>query len=92
MANGLNMNDTIAAIGTSVSNNAISIIKISGPESIEIVDKVFSGNLKKAKSHTIKYGYILENNEKIDEVLVSVFKAPRSFTTEDIYYGRCSWN
>lgn len=89
MANGLNMNDTIAAIGTSVSNNAISIIKVSGPESIEIVDKVFSGNLKKAKSHTIKYGYILENNEKIDEVLVSVFKAPRSFTTEDVVEINC---
>ena len=89
MSDRLNINDTIAAIGTAVSNNAISIIKVSGPESIKIVDKVFSGSLKNTKSHTIKYGYILENNEKIDEVLVSVFKSPRSFTTEDVVEINC---
>jgi len=89
MYNQYLMNDTIAAIGTAVSNNAISIIKVSGPEAIEITNKIFSGNLTKAKSHTIKYGYILENDAKIDEVLISVFKAPRSFTCEDVVEINC---
>lgn len=76
--------DTIASIATAVSGQAISIIKVSGNESIDIVSKIFSKDLHKAKSHTIHYGYILDNGKKIDEVLVSVFLSPKSFTCEDV--------
>lgn len=81
--------DTIASIATSVSNNAISIIRVSGTNSLEIVSKIFSKNLKKVKSHTINYGYILENNNIVDEVLVSVFLSPKSFTCEDVVEINC---
>ncbi len=79
------MNDTICAISTSQGVGAIAIIRISGPNSIEIVNKIFKGkDLKKVKSHTINYGYIVDKNNKvIDEVLVSVMKSPKTFTTED---------
>ena len=83
------MNDTICAISTALGVGAISIIKVSGNESIDIVDKVFSGDLKKAKSHTINYGFIKENNEIIDEVLISVMKAPKTFTREDVVEINC---
>ncbi len=83
------MDDTIAAIATSLSPSAISIIRVSGVSAIEIVDKIFSGNLKKKESHTISYGYIKENNEIIDEVLVTIMKAPKSFTTEDVVEINC---
>ena len=78
------MNDTIAAISTTMGVGAISIIRVSGDESINIVNSIFSGDLTKVDSHTINYGYIIDNNEKIDEVLVSVMKAPRTFTREDV--------
>ena len=82
--------DTIVAIATSLSNSAISIVKMSGDEAIEIASKVFKGkNLKKAKSHTIHYGYIHDNGQNLDEVLVSVFKAPKTFTKEDIIEINC---
>ena len=78
------MNDTICAISTSQGIGAISIIRVSGEESIEIVNKIFKGkDLKKVDSHTINYGHIIDNNNIIDEVLVSVMKAPRTFTAED---------
>ena len=85
----IQLDDTIAAIGTAVSNNAISIIKVSGMDAIDITNKIFSKDLKKVNSHTITYGYILENNNKVDEVLVSVFKAPKSFTCEDVVEINC---
>ena len=79
------MNDTIAAISTALGVGAISIIRVSGPESIEIVNKLFKGkDLTKVDTHTIHYGHIVNNNEIIDEVLVSIMKAPKTFTTEDI--------
>lgn len=79
------MEDTIAAISTAQGIGAISIIRVSGPKAIEIVSKIFSNhNLKVAPSHTIHYGYIIDNNEKIDEVLVSLMRAPKTFTREDI--------
>lgn len=79
------MNDTIAAISTALGVGAISIIRVSGSESIEIVNKIFKGkDLTKVNSHTINYGHIIDNNEIIDEVLVSIMKAPKTFTTEDI--------
>ena len=67
------MTDTICAIATSVGTSAINIIKISGKESISIVNKIFTKDLLKAKTHTITFGYIKDKEEKIDEVLVSVF-------------------
>ena len=78
------MNDTIAAIATSSGVGAISIIRVSGNKSIEIVNKIFDKDLTKKESHTINYGHIIENNEVIDEVLVTIMKGPKSFTTEDI--------
>lgn len=79
------MNDTICAIATSQGVGAIAIIRVSGEESISIVNKLFKGkNLEDVDSHTINYGHIVDNNgETIDEVLVSIMKAPRTFTAED---------
>lgn len=84
------MEDTIVAIATPLGTGAISIIKISGSEAIEIVSKVFKGkNLNKQKSHTIHYGFIMDEKEKIDEVLVSLFLAPKTYTKEDIVEINC---
>ena len=79
------MNDTIAAISTTMGVGAISIIRVSGNDGIKIVNKIYKGkDLTKVESHTINYGHIVENNNIIDEVLVSIMKAPRTFTREDI--------
>ena len=79
------MEDTIAAISTAQGVGAISIIRVSGPEAIQIVSKIFSNkNFKDAPSHTIHYGYIVDGEEKVDEVLVSIMRAPKTFTMEDV--------
>ena len=79
------MNDTIAAISTSLGVGAISIIRVSGEDSISIVNKIFRGNdLTKSETHKIHYGYIIDNDEVIDEVLVSVLLAPKTFTRENV--------
>ena len=80
------MNDTICAIATSSGIGAIAIIRVSGEESIEIVNKIFKGkDLTKVSSHTINYGHIIDEQENtVDEVLVSIMKSPITFTTEDI--------
>ena len=79
------MNDTIAAISTTMGVGAISIIRISGENAIEMVNKVFKGkDLKEVETHTINYGHIVDNGEIIDEVLVSIMKAPKTFTREDV--------
>ena len=83
------MNDTIVAISTSLSVGAISIVRLSGDKSIEIVNKFFTKDLTNVDSHTIHYGYIKENNEVLDEVLVSVMKSPKTFTTEDVVEVNC---
>lgn len=84
------MNDTIAAISTAPGIGAISIVRLSGDDSIAIADKLFRGiSLANVNSHTIHYGYIVEQEEIIDEVLVSVMKAPKTFTTEDIVEINC---
>lgn len=84
------MNDTITAISTALGVGAISIIRVSGDQSIEIVNKIFKGkDLTKVESHTINYGHIINNNEIIDEVLVSIMKSPRTFTKEDIVEINC---
>ena len=79
------MDDTIAAISTAQGVGAISIVRVSGNDSINIVNKMFKGkDLTKVDSHTIHYGYIVDKDEIIDEVLVSVMKSPKTFTREDI--------
>jgi tRNA modification GTPase len=82
--------DTIAAISTAIGQSAISIVRLSGDEAIDIVSKIFRGpNLSKANSHTIHYGHIMDQDTIIDEVLISLFKSPKSFTTEDIVEIHC---
>ena len=78
------MEDTICAIATLVGESSINVIRISGKESINIVNKIFSKDISNVPSHTVHYGFIMENKEKIDEVFVSIFKSPKSFTTEDV--------
>lgn len=77
--------DTIVALATPQGIGAIGVIRLSGNTAIEIANQVFKGkNLIQQPSHTIHYGKIVDNNVIIDEVLVSVFKAPRSFTRENV--------
>ena len=84
------MEDTIVAISTSQGIGAISIIRLSGKESIEIVNKIVKNkNLNKLNSHTINYNHIVNNDEIIDEVLISIMKTPKSFTTEDVVEINC---
>ncbi len=78
------MEDTICAIATLVGESSINVIRVSGKDSINIVNKVFSKDISNVPTHTVHYGFIMENNEKIDEVFVSIFKSPKSFTTEDV--------
>ena len=81
--------NTIAAISTSLQDGAISIIRLSGDHAIEITQKIFDRNIMNAKSHTIHYGFIKDGEETVDEVMVSVMKSPRSFTTEDTVEINC---
>ena len=84
------MNDTITAISTTQGVGAISIIRVSGNDAIKIVNKIFKGkNLETVESHTINYGHIVDKDEVIDEVLVSVMKSPKTFTTEDVVEINC---
>ena len=84
------MNDTIVAISTKLGVGAISIIRVSGKDSISLVNKVFKGkDLTEVQSHTISYGFINNGKEDIDEVLVTVMKAPKTFTREDIVEINC---
>ena len=84
------MNDTIVAISTSLGVGAISIVRVSGEDAIETVDGIFNGkSLKEAPSHTIHYGQIVDDNNIVDEVLVSVMKAPKTYTKEDIVEINC---
>ena len=79
------MNDTICAISTAQGVGAISIIRVSGDDAIKIVSNIFSNkDFFYAPSHTIHYGYILDGKEKVDEVLVSIMRAPKTFTKEDV--------
>ena len=86
--------DTIAAIATAMSDSGIGIIRVSGDEAIEIVNKIYQSknNNKKlidVKSHTINYGFIYDGDVFIDEVMVAVMKSPRSYTTEDTVEINC---
>ena len=77
--------DTIAALATPLGFGAISIIRVSGEKAIETIDTIFTGKMKleKAKSHTVHYGNIFDSDEMIDDVLISIFRAPNSYTGED---------
>ena len=86
--------DTIAAIATASGNSGIGIIRVSGDEAVEIVDKIFKSvnsdkKLVNVKSHTINYGHIVDNDKVIDEVLVSVMNGPHSYTGEDVVEINC---
>ena len=83
------MYDTICAISTSIGIGAISIVRITGPEAIDIVDKVFSGTLKDKETHTIHYGHIIDNGNVIDECLVMLMRGPKTYTTEDTVEINC---
>ena len=84
------MVDNICAIATPYGTGAISIIRCSGPNSIELVNNIFKGkNLTKCKSHTIHYGHIVSNNKIIDEVLCNIFLAPNSFDGENTVEINC---
>ncbi|MDT8719511.1 tRNA uridine-5-carboxymethylaminomethyl(34) synthesis GTPase MnmE [Clostridium sp. 19966] len=87
--------DTIAAVATGIGEGGISIIRVSGDKALKIVSSVFIGkggrSLEDIKSYTMRYGYIIdkENNEKLDEVIVSYMKGPKSFTAEDVIEVNC---
>ena len=81
--------DTIAQVSTALANNAISIVRVSGTDAFKIVSKIFSKNIENEASHTIHYGYIKDKDEVVDEVLVSIFRSPKSFTREDVVEINC---
>ena len=87
-------NTTICAIATPMGSGAIASIRLSGPKSFDICSQLFVSNkagknVKDFKANSIHFGTIVENDELIDEVLISVFKAPHSFTGEDIIEISC---
>jgi tRNA modification GTPase len=85
--------DTIAAISTPQGIGGVHLLRISGKNSRQIVDKYFDGkNLLKMKSHTLSFGKFHDNETIIDEVLVSIFKSPNTFTGEDIVEISCHGN
>ena len=81
--------DTIVAISTALGEGAISIVRLSGKDAINIVNSIFTRDLDKVESHKVLYGYIIDKEEKIDEVLVTVMKSPKSYTLEDIVEISC---
>ena len=87
--------DTIAAIATPFGNGSIGVIRLSGPDVFTIADAVFipgnkkTGSLGNVKTHTVHHGHIFSGERVIDEVLVTVFHSPRSYTTEDVLEISC---
>ena len=85
--------ETIAAVATALNDSGIGIIRVSGDEAIEIVNRIYRSPGKKRlidfESHTINYGFIYDGEELLDEVMVSIFKAPRSYTAEDTVEINC---
>ena len=86
-------NTTIAAISTAMSNSGIGIVRMSGSDSFEIADKIYKGKrdkkLSDQKSHTIHYGYIMDCEDTVDEVLVMLMRGPHSYTGEDTVEINC---
>lgn len=87
------MNETIAAIATPPGEGGLAVIRISGPKAFEVAEKIFkparASKIKEALSHTIHYGWIVQEDRRIDEVLLSIFRAPRTFTGEDTIEISC---
>lgn len=83
------MNDTIAAIATANATGAVSIIRISGEEAILIASELINKDLSKKEGYTITFGTVQEDNEVVDEALVSIFRAPKSYTGEDVVEIGC---
>ena len=82
--------DTICALATPPGIGALGIIRVSGKNSISLVNSVFKGkDLNEVSSHTVHYGFIKDGNETIDEVMVSVFWAPKTFTAENLVEISC---
>ena len=81
--------DIIVAVATSRLEAAISIIRISGPESIAFVQKFFTGKIIDKESHTINYGYIIDDGKRIDEVLVNIYRGKKTFTGEEMVEINC---
>jgi tRNA modification GTPase len=82
--------DTICALSTPSSSGAIGVIRLSGPKAIEIVQNVFKGrNLSAQKTQSLHFGEIVKDGESLDEVLLSLFKAPNSYTGEDVVEISC---
>lgn len=81
--------DIIVAIATARAESAISIVRLSGKGCIDFVQQFFSGKIVLKNSHTITYGYIIDEGKRIDEVLVSIFRAPKTFTAEDMVEINC---
>ena len=84
--------DTIAAISTPVGEGGISIIRVSGDQALDVVSRIFKGkDLHQVKSHTINYGHIVDpaSGETVDEVMVSVMLAPKTYTKEDVVEINC---
>lgn len=86
--------DTIAAIATAMSNSGIGIIRISGEEAFDVIDRIFkpkneNKNIHDVKSHTVHYGYIVDREKIIDEVLVMIMKAPNTYTRESTVEINC---
>ena len=79
--------DTIAAIATAMTSSGIGIIRISGGQAFEVIEKIFKkkngGKIDLSRSHTVQYGYICDQDEVIDEVLVLIMKGPHTYTGED---------
>ena len=85
--------DTIAAISTAMTNSGIGIVRLSGEDAFSIIDKIYKGKrpklLSEQKSHTIHYGYIMDGEQTIDEVLVLLMRGPHSYTGEDTVEINC---
>ena len=85
--------ETIAAISTGMSNSGIGIVRMTGPDSFKIIDKVYHGKKEKTlssqQSHTIHYGHIFDQEEMIDEVLVMLMRGPHTYTGEDTVEVNC---
>ena len=86
--------DTIAAISTPRGEGGISIVRMSGQDSLNILEKIFRAKSKKVselKNYSINYGHIIDNEHIVDEVLVSIMKAPNTYTREDTHRNKLSW-
>jgi tRNA modification GTPase len=83
------INDTIAAIASANAMGAVSLIRISGEEAIDLAGKLIGQDLSQAEGYTIHYGTVKENGEPVDEVLVSLFRAPKSYTGENVVEVSC---